>query len=202
MEKTGKLIVFEGADGVGKSAICSAFVKALQDRGTNVEHLSFPGKDAGTLGKLVYRMHHDSAECGVTSLTPASLQALHIAAHLDAIERVILPALKSGVWVVLDRFWWSTWVYGVIDNIRHDVLSALVEVELCIWGSCKPSALFYITRDQPLREEPLERWKGLKSAYEELIHREGGKYPIHPILNESTVGSAVERAGSMIGLAR
>jgi len=200
MEKTGKLIVFEGADGVGKSAICSAFVKALQDGGTSVKHLSFPGKDTGTLGELVYRLHHDSAKCGVKCLTPTSLQALHIAAHLDAIERVILPALESGEWVVLDRFWWSTWVYGVTANIRPDVLSALVEVERCIWGGCKPSALFYITRNQPLREEPLEWWKGLKSAYEELTHREGGKYPIHPILNESTIDGAVQRAGSMIGL--
>jgi thymidylate kinase len=202
MDKVGKLIVFEGADGVGKSVICSAFVKALNDRGIKVKHLSFPGKDVGTLGELVYRVHHDSTKCGVTSLTPASLQALHIAAHLDAIERVILPSLEGGMWVVLDRFWWSTWVYGVTDNIRHDLLSALVEAELCMWGSSKPSALFYINRDQPLREEPLERWKGLTSAYEDLMHREEGKYPIHPIFNDSTIDAAVHQVGSMIGLAR
>jgi dTMP kinase len=199
MSTSGRLIVFEGADGAGKSSISSYFLAAVRGRGVAVELLSFPGKQPNTLGELVYRLHHKPEELGVSSLTPASLQTLHIAAHLDAIESVIVPALEAGSWIVLDRYWWSTWVYGIVDGIRRDVLSALIEAERLVWGKWLPAAVFHVTRKQPLREEPLAKWRRLRAAYEELARIERDKYPIYTLHNESAPETALAKAVRRIG---
>src|SRR5260370_13786931 len=117
--KTGQLVVFEGPDGVGKSELALRFKTWLLEHGFAAELLSFPGKEEGTLGKLVYDLHLHPERFHLTALTPASLQAMHIAAHLDAIERRIVPSLKLGRIVVLDRFWWSTFVYGIASGVVH-----------------------------------------------------------------------------------
>ena len=200
MSLPSKLVVFEGADGAGKSSISTAFLGAVRELGIAAELLSFPGREPHTLGELVYRLHHNPDKLGVGSLTPASLQALHIAAHLDAIESAIVPALEAGTWIVLDRYWWSTWVYGVVDGIRRDVLRALIEAERLAWGDWQPAAVFHVTRKEPLREEPLDKWQRLKAAYEELAEIEHRKYPIHILNNESTPEAAVGQALNAIGL--
>ncbi len=92
----GCLIVFEGPDGVGKTTLAKALVKELIRRGTRCDYFSFPGRDPGTLGRLVYEVHHDPGKFGIHHIDPTSLQVLHIAAHLDAIRGRLLPALEEG----------------------------------------------------------------------------------------------------------
>src|SRR5688500_9577461 len=104
--EAGRLVVLEGPDGVGKSTIAAAIAELASRRGLAVELLSFPGREPGSLGELVYRLHHESTTLGIADLGPTATQTLHIAAHIDAIERRILPAIESGRLVLLDRFWW------------------------------------------------------------------------------------------------
>src|SRR3990172_5906938 len=118
----GNLYVFEGADGVGKSELSRRFFEHLTRSGIECEYLAFPGKDAGTLGKLIYDIHHESGRFGIHAISATSLQILHIAAHVDAIENRIIPALKAGRSVVLDRFWWSTEVYGIVAGAGKEIL--------------------------------------------------------------------------------
>src|ERR1035438_1518496 len=84
MRSPGRLIVFEGMDGSGKSALSEALARVLTDQGSAARLVAFPGRIPGTLGQLVYKIHHDSNAYGIDRLAPSSLQALHIAAHLDA----------------------------------------------------------------------------------------------------------------------
>src|SRR5919205_3641476 len=104
----GKLIVIEGPDGVGKTTIANELSLRLNDIGQECKVIAFPGNEPGTIGELIYRIHHDPTQFGVKQVTPTALQALHVAAHLAAIELSILPILRTGQYVVLDRFWWST----------------------------------------------------------------------------------------------
>ena len=55
----GRLIVFEGADKVGKTTLIEEFTSRLRESGVSSDHLAFPGKQPGTLGRLVYDLHHD-----------------------------------------------------------------------------------------------------------------------------------------------
>lgn len=198
MFKAGQLIVFEGADAAGKSAISTGVCDAIRQQGVDAHLLSFPGKTPHSLGDLVYRLHHDPNAFDIGSLTPASLQTLHIAAHLDAIESKILPLLEQGSSVVLDRFWWSTFVYGIADGIDRHVLQALIEAEKLLWAERLPTMLFYVTRKQPLRNEPDEKWPRWNQIYRELVTSEKEKYPIRVIENEGSLQAAISSALSLI----
>ena len=181
----GRLIVFEGSDGVGKSTLSEAFVCAIRFMGIPCEYLSFPGKENGTIGRLVYKIHHDATEYGIREITDASLQALHIAAHLDEIERHILPAISKGHWVVLDRFWWSTWVYGREMAVNEATLDTLIQAEKHHWSDIRPDALFLVnsTRDEVDDESRVQ----LRKGYQNLFDLEKNKYPIHQIQNDSSL---------------
>ncbi len=187
MNLKGKLFIFEGPDAAGKSSLCERFAEWIQRDGKAVESMSFPGKTPGTLGDLVYRIHHDPLSIGLESLTASSLQALHIAAHLDTIESKIVPSLEAGKTVVLDRYWWSTKIYGLAAGAREELLDKLIEAEIIAWGEWLPSALFYISRSSPLRDEAIDKWSRWKNGYELMLQREAGKYPIHLIRNETSI---------------
>lgn len=194
-----RLIVFEGVDAAGKSTVCDAYRKALISHGVTAKLLSFPGKVPGTLGQLVYDIHHVPEARGVERRpTAASLQALHIAAHLDAIESVIIPSLEAGETIVLDRYWWSTWVYGVVGGADPEVLGALIEAERVAWGQWQPGLVFHVTRTSPLRAEPLATWEKLCSEYDALAKREADRYPVCVLSNdgklEYTVANALSKS--------
>jgi thymidylate kinase len=183
----GQLVVFEGPDGVGKSELAARFESWLVEHGSAAELLSFPGKEEGTLGKLVYDLHSNPARFGVTGLTATSLQALHVAAHLDAIQRRIIPAIKSNRTIVLDRFWWSTYVYGIASDVDREILERMIATEKAAWGMEKPSILFLIDRGQPLRPEPSEFWIQCREEYRRLFSTERTQYPCEAIANEGSI---------------
>jgi dTMP kinase len=194
MANVGKLFVFEGPDGVGKTTLASNFAEHIVARGIDCEYMSFPGREVGTLGHHVYELHHDAARFGIASIQPLSVQVLHIAAHIDAIETRILPLLNSGRYVVLDRFWWSTWVYGVVANANRKALAAMIDAERACWGATQPSAAFLITRTASLREIEVEgRWRELCDTYDELAEAESGHYPVHIIRNDLADSEALRQ---------
>lgn len=185
------LIVFEGPDEMGKSTIARMLVSRLRAEGRSVAYVAFPGNQRGTLGRIVYRLHHDGSSLGLMRpIGATSKQTLHTAAHLDAIERDILPRLRRGTSVVMDRFWWSTWVYGIAAGIDQKVLDNLVAVEASVWASTLPDAMFLVQRETNLEAETTILWRW----YQRLAGRESSRYPVHRLLNETTVREAVDRA--------
>ena len=167
------LYVFEGVDGTGKSELSRRFADHLRSEGVDCVHLAFPGRVKGTLGKHIYDLHHDPEKYDVRSMHPVAKQALHVAAHIDAIENTIRPALVAGKTVVLDRFWWSTLVYGLVDGADKNVLDALLTLELAAWQQIKPTATFMVRRKVPLRKEPPEKWARWCAAYENIALEQG-----------------------------
>jgi len=65
---TGKLFFIEGPDGVGKSTTIDLLKVGLSQRTARFDFLSFPGKAEGTLGAVVYRIHHAPADFGISTM--------------------------------------------------------------------------------------------------------------------------------------
>jgi thymidylate kinase len=186
----GQLIVFEGPDGVGKSTLANAVTQILREHGQRCRLMSFPGRDDGTLGQLIYRLHHDPASLSVNVVSETARQALHVAAHIDALERTILPTLALGEHVILDRFWWSTLVYGKVGGISEATLKALIAPELRLWSD-QPTTLFLVDRDAPInRDEDPAVWQKIREQYAKLADQEKST---HRISNTSGLPNAVQQ---------
>lgn len=179
-----KLFVFEGPDAVGKTTLANSVKNILIAEGIRSEYLSFPGRDHGSLGAHIYAIHHSPKDFGINCMTPASVQTLHIAAHLDAIERRILPSLHAGTLILLDRYWWSTLAYGAAEGIGTEFLNMLRDIELHAWKGIKPTNLFLLER------KSTKTAIALTKNYESLVSQEEGKYPITRISNNTTLQDA------------
>lgn len=183
----GELFVFEGPDGVGKTTLAQRFTALLQERDVAATYLSFPGRAPNTLGYHIYQLHHNPSQFAIENLSATSLQVLHIACHIDAIDRIILPALRRGETIVLDRFWWSTVAYGRFAGVPDHSLEAMVHLEIEHWGSVKPNAAFLVRRPSPLRPENLEQWSKVSEAYLEILEKEHHRYPATIIDNIASI---------------
>jgi len=115
----------------------------------------------------------------------ASLQLLHVAAHIDAIENRIKPLLTQGETLVLDRFWWSTFVDGIVGGASRSVLDRIVALERAVWNPVQPDQLFQVTRAEPLRSEPAELWQRWRDEYLRLSSEERRNYPVLLVPAES-----------------
>ena len=188
----GRLIVFEGPDRVGKSTLVEKLTIRLRKEGVTCEHLAFPGKQPGTLGQLVYDLHHDKLRLDHRDVNSTSLQVLHIAAHIDAIEGRILPALQAGTWIVLDRFWWSTWVYGVANEVPEESLKAMIELEQLHWGQTMPDVLFLVERGTVTPEYGEDFQGQLVEGYRDLANREQVNGRVVTVRNNSSIEDAIE----------
>ena len=194
---TGNLYIFEGPDNVGKTTVAKSITNLLS-KTEPCEYLSFPGKEPGTVGGLVYDLHHDKQRYGLEKIDPTSLQAMHIAAHIDCISRRILPLLQAGTSVVLDRYWWSTWVYGQASDANFTVIDQLIKSERLAWQEVEPSCIFYLRREFPGAETSTTH-NNLISLYEKLFKIEAKKTKATIIHNKKlsdTVSSVLAKINS------
>jgi dTMP kinase len=197
----GKLVVFEGPDGIGKSTLVQNTKAFLERAQVSAEEVSFPGKTSGTLGHLVNEVHHFPGRFGLGSIDPLGLQTLHVAAHVDTIATIIKPALLSGRMVILDRFWWSTWVYGASAGVAPVLLDALVAVEKLVWGEFVPSVVFLLTRTCALRAEQTQQdFVTLSRLYDTLADRESLHHPVIQVADQDLRRSLETVTESIVGL--
>jgi dTMP kinase len=101
----GKFITLEGMDGAGKSTHLSWLPAFLEARGVKVCLTREPG---GTpLGEKLRKLMLDKNQ----QLNPETEALLMFAARREHLDKVILPALENGTWVVCDRFTDATFAY-------------------------------------------------------------------------------------------
>ncbi len=102
----GKFIAFEGGEGAGKSTQARLLAEALRARGLAVTVTREPG---GTPGAEAIRAL--LLGTGGEGWNPRAEALLFAAARSDHVERLILPALDAGQWVICDRFLDSSRAY-------------------------------------------------------------------------------------------
>lgn len=184
----GQLLIFEGPDGTGKTTLSLRLVEWLASQGCHARYVSSPGRIEGSLGELVYNLHHHPERYGLHGITHAANQLLHVAAHIDALHSTIIPALESGEIVVMDRFWWSTIAYGKVSGVDPESLRLMINLELHHWSNYRPTAIFLLVRSTPARlENPSAIHNLLEDAYAEIEATEKEKHPVHRISTARTI---------------
>lgn len=117
----GKLITFEGGEGVGKSTQIARLAAALKLSGVEAIATREPGGSPGA---------EEIRNLLVTGATgrwdSVSETLLVFAARRDHLVRKILPALVDGRWVLCDRFTDSTLAYqGYGHGMERDQIESL-----------------------------------------------------------------------------
>lgn len=190
----GELFVFEGPDGVGKSTLIERTAHRLEAQGAPVLTLIFPRMTRGSLGEIVYTMHHTPSKLGIRSINAKSLQIMYIAAHIDCVENDIIPAIESGKIILLDGYWWSTFIYGITSGIQLKIINSMIRLEKNCWEDIIPSSLFLIKSNSPFYKKiPNDKWISVSNYYDKLSKVEHSKYPIINVYNNESIDFSIQQ---------
>ena len=106
----GKLIVFEGAEGAGKTTQIRLITERLATAGVPALAVREPG---GTpVGDAIREILLDSEH----HIHPSAEALLFMASRAELIAREVAPALARGDVVLLDRFFLSTYAYQIVGR--------------------------------------------------------------------------------------
>lgn len=108
----GKLIVFEGLDGCGKSTQSKLLAKYLKSQKKPTINVTNPTDSL--IGGLIRGRLKKEWNC-----SPYCLQLLFAADREYLTDKTILPTLNKGVNIVSDRYNYSTIAYGSLDCNRE-----------------------------------------------------------------------------------
>lgn len=181
--KRGRFITVEGTEGVGKSTQIGFIERHLRERGLAVRVTREPGGTAISeairailLSPELPAMHQD------TELL------LMFAARAEHLQRLIIPALEQGEWVVCDRFTDATYAYqGGGRGIATDRIAML---ENWVQGQLRPDATLLL--DAPVEvglsrarhrssEDRFERetrafFERVRNRYHDLVRENPGRF--------------------------
>jgi dTMP kinase len=133
----GKFITFEGGEGAGKSTQATLLDKQLSLVGIGVLVTREPGGSPGA--EIIRHVLLSGAARRFGASTEALLFA---AARADHVDTVIIPTLRSGQWVICDRFIDSTRVYqGIAGNVDLPFIRGLERLTV---GAAKPDLTFIL----------------------------------------------------------
>jgi len=121
----GKFITLEGIDGAGKSTQLAWIVELLQHAGLHTVLTREPG---GTpLGEQLRALLLNKS----MTMHPETEALLMFAARREHLDKVILPALVQGQWVISDRFTDASFAYQGggrgLDTAKLEVLEHWVQ---------------------------------------------------------------------------
>ena len=106
----GRLIVFEGGEGSGKTTQLRRLSAALAEQ--EVAHLCVREPGGTPLGTEVRHLLLDPA----SDIEPRAEALLFMASRAQLVAREIRPALERGEDVLLDRFFLSTYAYQIAGH--------------------------------------------------------------------------------------
>jgi len=135
--KRGKFIVLEGGDGAGKGTLVNYLKKVLPP------------------GKFIYTREPGGTPVGEKirdlllseEMTPATELGLHFAYRFELFEKVILPAINSGVHVIDERHVASTYAYQIGGRERRDLLPLFRSNERACAKYATPDLYVYLDLD-------------------------------------------------------
>ncbi|MGH9738718.1 MAG: dTMP kinase [Candidatus Acidiferrales bacterium] len=137
-ELSGSLIVVEGTDGSGRSTQIALLTEWLESEGFAVETMGL--RRSFLVGDDIDAL---LAENAVTRMT---LALMYSTDFFDQLERRILPALRSGLIVLADRYIFTLIARAAVRGIGRDYLHGIYEIalrpDLTFWLDVRPEVAF------------------------------------------------------------
>ncbi len=144
---SGKLIVLEGTDGVGRSTQVKLLRRWLEEEGYAVS-------DTGLRRSVLTQAGLDEAKKGHT-LSPITMSLFYAADFADRLENQIIPALQAGFVVLSDRYFYSTMARDTLRGCRPEWVRNLYGIAL------KPDLVLYMKADVKELAKRLIQGRGL-----------------------------------------
>lgn len=145
-ELGGTLIVLEGTDGSGRSTQISLLTEWLESEGFAVQTMGL--RRSALVGKDIDSL---LARNAVTRLT---LGLMYATDFYDQLEHRIIPALRSGLVVLADRYIYTliarAAVRGMSRDYLHGLYSLALKPDLTFWLNVDPAAAF----DREFKKSP------------------------------------------------
>ena len=131
----GRLIVIEGTDGVGRSTQIGLLREWLETRGYAVLDSGFTRSELVGPGIQQAKRGH--------TLDPITLNLFYATDFWDRLERQILPALRAGMVVLVDRYVFSLMARAAVRGVPAEWIEGLYEFALV------PDLVIYLDIDVP-----------------------------------------------------
>lgn len=188
-----KFIVFEGAEGAGKSTALEGAYRYLQSEGVDCLRTREPGGSAvGERLRAIFLDPDADLASDTEILTVFAARAQHM-------QRTILPALERGQWVLCDRFVDSTVAYQGFGRFGGDA-DALAKIELLTrhFAPRLPDLRFWLDVDlqeglrRAARRDRLDRVERENAAFFERV-RQGFLYQYQKAQRDPNNASAMVR---------
>lgn len=144
---SGKLIVLEGTDGVGRSTQIKKLRSWLEEEGYAVS-------DTGLTRSELTASGIEAAKSGHT-LGPITMSLFYAADFADRLENQIIPALQAGFVVLSDRYFYSVVARDCIRGIDRNWSKELYGIAL------KPDLILYLKASIPSLVTRLIHGRGL-----------------------------------------
>lgn len=134
----GSLIVVEGSDGSGRSTQIALLTEWLESEGFAVQTMGL---------RRSYLVAEDIDDLlANNAVTRMTLALMYATDFYDQLEHRILPALRSGMIVLADRYIFTLIARGAVRGIEREYLHGLYEMalrpQLTFWLTVKPDIAF------------------------------------------------------------
>ena len=137
-ELSGTLFVLEGTDGSGRSTQISLLTEWLESEGFAVQTMGL--RRSFLVGADI------DALMAENSVTRTTLSLMYSTDFFDQLERRILPALRSGLIVLADRYIFTLIARSAVRGISRDYLHGIYEMalrpDLTFWLNVRPEIAF------------------------------------------------------------
>ncbi len=171
-ERPGRLIVFEGLDGSGKSTLAQEVYRGLKKEGYPVLFTQEPTK--GEWGEKI-REHLRRR----TPLSPQAYAELFWRDRWEHAQKVIVPALKDGKWVICDRYYLSTLAYQGAEGLswkelwrRNETIAPVPDLVVFLDLPLEEALKRIQKRGEALENfERPEKLAAIAELYEEILPR-------------------------------
>ncbi len=137
-ELSGTLIVIEGTDGSGRSTQIELLTEWLEAEGFAVQTMGL--RRSFLVAKDI------DALLAANTVTRLTLTLMYATDFYDQLEHRILPALRSGMVVLADRYFYTPVARAAVRGIHRDYLlgiySMALRPDLTFWLNVRPELAF------------------------------------------------------------